>query len=219
MHDETGFLRKLLEDPADDTTRLVYADWLDERGGSLSTAKSQFLRITASLLEQNRSAHWRKLKRKELQPLAATLPTDWLAVVSRLKVEQCGNKRAIAPEHDQVRELFDTVCDKRWDEMIPTDSDTVRFCERCQEAVHYCDTIVTAREHAQRGHCVAVDLGIIRREADLDPPSRGLRMGRISFDRLQQLRRKQLERGADDVSLAREQAKRDRERIPPPERS
>lgn len=30
MHEESDFLQKLLEKPADDTARLVYADWLDE---------------------------------------------------------------------------------------------------------------------------------------------------------------------------------------------
>ena len=32
MLTEDVFLAKLLETPADDTTRLVYADWLDEQG-------------------------------------------------------------------------------------------------------------------------------------------------------------------------------------------
>ena len=30
-NDEDAFLRKILENPADDVTRLVYADWLQER--------------------------------------------------------------------------------------------------------------------------------------------------------------------------------------------
>jgi uncharacterized protein (TIGR02996 family) len=32
MSDESGFLRAILDDPDDDTHRLVYADWLDEHG-------------------------------------------------------------------------------------------------------------------------------------------------------------------------------------------
>lgn len=211
VNEEGSFLSVIRQAPADDTARLVYADWLDEQDDPLAPAKAHFLRLTARLLEPNRSPHWRKARRKELQPLAAALPTEWLAVVSRLKVEQCGGKRAIAREQREVRELFDFVCDRRWDEMVTTGDDAVRFCERCRENVHYCDTIMAAREHARHGHCVAVDLGIIRRDGDLNPPWRGLVRGRISWNRLEQLRRKELERGADDVSLAREQSRRERE--------
>jgi uncharacterized protein (TIGR02996 family) len=34
MTQEDAFLKAILEDPNDDTPRLVYADWLEERGES-----------------------------------------------------------------------------------------------------------------------------------------------------------------------------------------
>src|SRR5262245_7967950 len=170
MHDEDDFLRKLLENPADDTVRLVYADWLDERDDTESKTKALFLRLTVRLREPNRKASWRKARRKEMRPLAATLPTDWLAVVSRLQVERCAGKRAANARWAYDQRLFDFVCGKRWDEMTATEDHNVRFCELCKEDVHYCDTITQAREHAQQEHCVAVDLGIIRREGDLLRP-------------------------------------------------
>src|SRR5262249_20738897 len=154
------------------------ADWLDERGDAVSEMKAKFLRLTARLLEPGRGSGWRKARRKELQPLAAALPTDWLAIVSRLKVENCGGKRAQANAEWRYRELFEFVCDNRWDEMTPTEDNSVRRCEGCKENVHYCDTITEAREHAQQGHCVAVDLGIIRRHDDLSP--RRMWLGRPS---------------------------------------
>src|SRR5215470_19680433 len=43
--DETGFLQALLDDPADDTTRLVLADWLDERGDP----RGELLRLQTEL--------------------------------------------------------------------------------------------------------------------------------------------------------------------------
>src|SRR5262245_23250360 len=165
MHDEDDFLRKLLENPADDTTRMVYADWLDERDDSESKAKAKFLRVTVRLMGPIQRHGWRSARKKELQRLAATLPTDWLAVVSRVRVENCAAKRA----EDMQREvpmLTVYVCDKRWDEMHATADVAVRFCERCERNVHYCDTILVARDHAQQGHCIAVDLGIIRRDND-----------------------------------------------------
>jgi len=203
MHDEDDFLRKLLENPADDTTRLVYADWLDERDDTESHAKALFLRLTVQLLEPNRSEKWREDWRKNLQPLAATLPTNWLAVVSRLKVEICGTKRAASEFWERYRRQFDFVCDRRWDELTVTDDNAVRFCEGCKENVHYCDTISAAREHAQQGHCVAVDLGIIRHEDDLSPPV--MMMGKPT-PRFMERERRRL--AIDEVSRERERRKR-----------
>jgi uncharacterized protein (TIGR02996 family) len=203
MHDESDFLRKLLENPADDTTRLVYADWLDEHDDEESQAKAKFLRVTVHLMGPIQRVGWRKKREIELQQLAAKLPTDWLAVVSRLKVESCGAKRATNELWERYQRQFDFVCDKRWDEMTTTEDNTVRHCEQCKENVHYCDTITDAREHAQQGHCVAVDLGIIRRAGDLDPPV--LMMGRISPAAYE---REQNRLEPDAVSREREERKR-----------
>src|SRR5262245_9017731 len=141
MHDDTDFLRKLLENPADDTVRLVYADWLDERDDEESKMKAQFLRLTARLLEPDGPENSYDERLKEMQPLAAKVPTGWLAVVSRLSVESCGAKRAVNELWDRYRMQFDFVCDKRWDEMTPTSAPSVRLCDACQNNVHYCDTI------------------------------------------------------------------------------
>ncbi len=205
MHDEDDFLRKLLENPADDTTRLVYADWLDERDDTESKAKALFLRLTVRLLEPNRSAGWRKARRKEMQPLTATLPTDWLAVVSRLKVENCAGKQGGDARQMSMRLLFDFVCDKRWDEMAVTDDNGVRFCEQCKQNVHYCDTIMDARKHAGVGHCVAVDLGVIRHEQDLSSLQMAV-VGRPSAGTLERVRRRN---EIDTVSRERERRKRE----------
>ena len=187
MHDENDFLRKLTGDPTDDTVRLVYADWLGERGDGVSHLKATFLRLTIQLLEADRSDESHEESRKRMQPLAAKLPTEWLAVISRLKVEGCGVKaaeqaRSNPPdrtwdpegtdsfESSLEKAFFEFVCDKRWDEMTPTRDVAVRRCEDCKQNVHYCDTLAVAREHAEAGRCIAVDLGVTRREDDLSPP-------------------------------------------------
>jgi hypothetical protein len=38
--------------------------------------------------------------------------------------------------------------------------------------VYYCNGVAEAKEHARRGHCVAVSLGINRVPGDLVPPRR-----------------------------------------------
>jgi uncharacterized protein (TIGR02996 family) len=46
MPDEDGFLQSILDDPDDDTPRLVYADWLDENG---EPARGAFIRAQCRL--------------------------------------------------------------------------------------------------------------------------------------------------------------------------
>lgn len=203
MHDEDGFLNKLLENPTDDTVRLVYADWLDERGGEEDRTKAQFLRLTVKLLDPGRPGHRHEDLCDEMQPLAAKLPTDWLAVVSRLKVDYCGKMATMDDRAERFRRQFEFVCDRGWDEMAATGDASVRFCSRCEENVHYCDTITAARQHAERGHCIAVDLGVIRHDNDLAP--RRWVKGKPSAD----FWRKEEERLAvDAVSREREERKR-----------
>jgi len=86
--------------------------------------------------------------------------------------------------------------------MTATGDDAIRFCEECRESVHYCDTITTAREHAQQGHCVAVDLGIIRHEDDLSPPA--MLLGRPSPAFMESEKQRL---GVDAVSRARERSR------------
>jgi uncharacterized protein (TIGR02996 family) len=205
VHDEADFLRKLLESPADDTVRLVFADWLDERADDESRTKAAFLRLTARLLDPNHSPKLRKVLHAQTQSLAAELPTDWLAVVSRLQVEGCPTK-AEEHAHDPQRRMyiafFKFTCDMRWDEMTPTQDDSVRRCAQCDTDVHYCDTLTVARSHAAQGHCVAVDLGVIRREDDLAPHRMWVGMPSDETVR-QEEERWQL----DPVSLEREERK------------
>lgn len=49
MNDRTSFLDAIHREPADDTVRLVYADWLDENGaGDLDTATATFIRLSCA---------------------------------------------------------------------------------------------------------------------------------------------------------------------------
>jgi uncharacterized protein (TIGR02996 family) len=100
-----------------------------------------------------------------LQELAATLDTNWLAIVSDPEIERCAKPRG---EGWRLRFVF--LCDKSWADMKPTTDDKVRHCETCRENVYFCDNLADARSHSEGNHCIAVDLGILRREGDLQPP-------------------------------------------------
>ncbi len=54
--EEEPFLRAIAEDPGDEATRLVYADWLEERGDPLGEYLR--LRCQAKGLEERRRALW-----------------------------------------------------------------------------------------------------------------------------------------------------------------
>jgi uncharacterized protein (TIGR02996 family) len=59
MNDEQGFLNALTASPGDDTTRLVYADWLDERGD----ARGEYLRIDCKLADLHETdPRWNSLE-------------------------------------------------------------------------------------------------------------------------------------------------------------
>src|SRR5262245_11908293 len=91
MGDESGFLQAILANPQDNGVRLVYADWLEEQGEPTARTKAEFLRLTAQVMEGHRGK--RRARRRRLQQLAADLDVDWLAVVSRLAIENCAEKR------------------------------------------------------------------------------------------------------------------------------
>src|SRR4051812_25601286 len=91
---EDGFLQAILESPKADVSPLVYADWLDEQGDPVSAAKAEFLRLTVQPQPGTGKKRWRKGRAARLQELAANLDTAWLAVVSRLPIENCQARRA-----------------------------------------------------------------------------------------------------------------------------
>jgi uncharacterized protein (TIGR02996 family) len=210
LMEEDAFIEAILEHPGDDASRLVYADWLEERGDPTSIAKAQFLRTTEEWAKLPRirgtGRGRRKPLRQRLQQLTSGLDTRWLAAVSRLPLENCPRGREQRQHLRASSPRFDYVCPLRWDDLTTTDNRTVRNCETCQQHVYYCDTITEAREHARNGHCVAIDLGVIRRDRDLE--ARRLLMGKILPDSAA-WRREEERMQPDPVSAERERRRRE----------
>ena len=201
MTDHPAFLRAILADPADDTPRLVYADWLDERDDPAEAGMAEFLRLTAAPASADGDVR--------LRELAAGLDPDWLAVVSKLPVEICAGKweewtRAA------VRVRFDFVCDRRWEDLRATPDPAVRHCDGCRQDVHYCDSITVARDHARQRRCVAVDLGVIRRDNDLRMPPMGRSTVGVPSRDPDGWRREEELRKPDPVSAERDRRRADR---------
>lgn len=149
----------------DDQPRLIYADWLEERG---IHSKAEYIRLQDQLHLEARTptdalaafAH----KAQHLRDLAVRFSEDWRRQLARPVIEKCDIG-------------FELECPVDWSALPPGESPTVRHCSTCDKAVHYCKSIEEARGHAYGGRCVALDLVAIRRPGDLE--TRSMRAGRM----------------------------------------
>jgi uncharacterized protein (TIGR02996 family) len=150
MDEENGLIQAILDCPADEVTRLVYVDWLEERGDS----RAEFLRTQVALAALSPGHPSRASLQLRLRELRSGLDGSWVALFDRSAIESCGLQ-------------FQFQCPKQWEKLRPTGCGTVRFCEACQRRVYYCHSVKQAEKHARRGHCVAVDSTLQRKPGDL----------------------------------------------------
>src|SRR5262249_52776821 len=113
LNDEADFLGAILAHPEDDAPRLVYADWLEERGDPDAIAMAAYLRDTARMIP----AGARKLGnvQNRLLTAARSLDSEWLAIVSKLTIEVC-------------RYALEGHCPMQWERLTATDEARVRSC-------------------------------------------------------------------------------------------
>jgi uncharacterized protein (TIGR02996 family) len=86
--DDEAFIRRIVDSPGDDTPRMVYADWLDER----NDPRGAYLRAEAAtpgLVER-------------LAPLARGLDPVWVARVSRPPVGVCCDRSVFSDSSPQL---------------------------------------------------------------------------------------------------------------------
>jgi uncharacterized protein (TIGR02996 family) len=155
MTDEAGFLAYLRANPSDAVAWLAFADWLEDHDGLEYERKARYLRVSHELAELGDGHPARDDLVLDLRDVAMALPANWVRSLARVPIENCAEWR------------FE--CPKRWDELETTPSPNVRRCGACRQTVYYCQTSAELREHAgTHGHCVAVDLRVLRRTGDLD---------------------------------------------------
>lgn len=157
--EDKGFIRAILANPAELTAWLVYADWLDEHDNPIH---AEFLRLMGRRgIFRNTELEYYTVEER-LQELRAILDPNWVTVFDRPKIENC-------------EAAFRFVCPKQWENLKVTGIDpTVRHCDACNKKVHYCRTQPEAQAHARQGHCVAVQLGVLRYPDDLKPVREGV---------------------------------------------
>jgi uncharacterized protein (TIGR02996 family) len=140
---EEGFINAILASPADAAPRLVYADWLEERGDEMSLRRAEFLRVECELdgKQPKRPVRTRLVAR--LRELRAQVGDDWWRALDHSRVEYCLE--------------FEFACPKRWDQLEPTADPGVRHCSKCDRSVFYCRDSREAVRLAEAGECVAID--------------------------------------------------------------
>jgi uncharacterized protein (TIGR02996 family) len=79
MSDDAKFLRALQDAPEDDSVRLVYADWLEERGD----VRGEFLRLDTALAKMPQRGNRDRPQHGRLLRLRETLDREWVVTVSR----------------------------------------------------------------------------------------------------------------------------------------
>lgn len=156
MNEEAAFLASIRAHPRDDLRRLVYADWLDERGTDEARVKAEYLRLEVLIRGLADDHPERVGSILKLRDLALTLPLGWKAVVAKVPIERCAWLR------DQ--------CPKRWDQLEVRSDDWTRLCTTCQEIVYFCPSVEDAWQEAEGlGRCVVIDPGERREAGDMDP--------------------------------------------------
>jgi uncharacterized protein (TIGR02996 family) len=133
----------------DEGSRLVYADWLEERS---EHARAGFLRIEQVVARLAPDDPRLDACTRQLRELMQHIDPGWRARVARPPIERCP--------------VFEFRCPKRWDALALTEQEDVRHCGTCARDVYYFESVDDARDAAREGHCVAIDLGSERWEDD-----------------------------------------------------
>ncbi len=76
---QAAFLQDVCEHPDDDAPRLIYADWLDERGGKPERARAAFIRAQVRLAALGLDDPGRPNLEDEAQDLLAENEKEWMA--------------------------------------------------------------------------------------------------------------------------------------------
>jgi uncharacterized protein (TIGR02996 family) len=84
MGEETAFIRAILSNPGDVASRLVYADWLEERGDS----RGEFLRLLSSLAEPSIPEDRKQTLRNRLAAVQVNLDPRWVTLMQLQRIPE-----------------------------------------------------------------------------------------------------------------------------------
>lgn len=151
--EEQAFLDEILNSPGDDQVRLVYADWLEERGDD----RSRYVRAEVEFSQLAPDHAYYDEYQSALRTLQLDFDRAWVVLLARSPIENCPID-------------FEFQCPKRWDKLAPTEEQFVRYCTECHRNVYHCQSIPEARLKSFLGECIAVDSSLAREPDDLAAP-------------------------------------------------
>src|SRR4051812_509256 len=122
--------RRLLAaiDAGDHASRLIYADWLEERN---EPVRAEYVRLQEVLIEADAADGAFVERAERLRHIASRVPTEWRLRLARTPIERC----AVA---------FEIPCPRDWGSLAPTGRDAERHCGACNKTVRYCTTVEEA---------------------------------------------------------------------------
>lgn len=122
MSEDEAFIRAIVDSPGDDTPRLVYADWLDDRDDPRGT----YLRAEREWAKRRRKAFWKppetkpELKAVEtLRQQAAAFDPFWVARVSRPPIGVCCDNLVFTESGKRLSEQDISEFEKQTKGVIP----------------------------------------------------------------------------------------------------
>lgn len=151
--DELSFLGEIETDLDDNTARLIYADWLQERGD----VRGEYLRTEVALASGGGEIKDLEAAVVRIEQLKSEIDSDWLALVSRSAIEGC---------YKSYLESRD--CPGRWRALPRTDQPRIRVCETCEKAVLFCENVKEAKYYLNRNLGVAIEASCERSVDDLE---------------------------------------------------
>jgi len=86
MSDEDAFLRAICDQPDEDTPRLAFADWLDDRGGAVNAAWAELIRVQVPLARGPGADRDRLVAREcELTPVVVDQWSERMGIPAALR--------------------------------------------------------------------------------------------------------------------------------------
>jgi len=137
---ERELVAVLRDRPGDAGARMVYADWLEQRG---ELAKANYVRAATGVRDEHGDQH---ISRDAIAMILATSDTAWRAVV--------GRERVTCKRYD---------CPGTWDAFASDPSDPFRrTCRVCANNVRYCADLVAMTACLDHGEPAVLDLAASR---------------------------------------------------------
>jgi uncharacterized protein (TIGR02996 family) len=131
---EIDFINALRANPADDGTRVVYADWLEGEGH----------RVTAHYLRRELEGDIDIRHEERIERAVSITQPEWRALINRSPIGGC-----------QILE-----CPRSWHRLPASQRDFERTCSTCSQVVHFCVSHDDARARGLQRARVAFDCGL-----------------------------------------------------------